>query len=166
MTETKNIADQIINLARAQVGVKELTRNDSPKIKQYLASVGLYSPQSWCMAFVYWVSANIGFKTPLFKSGGVLAVWNKTPEAYKSKTPGYGFIGIIDKGKGFGHTFYVSGINGINLKTIEGNTNLAGSSDADSCLELNRRKTTDKIAGYINLPQYLIDFNGIEQKKN
>ena len=51
------LRQQIMIVARAEVGVSEkpLGSNWGPRVAEYLASVGIYQPAYWCMAFVYWV---------------------------------------------------------------------------------------------------------------
>jgi len=54
-----------------QVGVKEKTgRNDGKQIAEYLTSVGIYKPSSYCMAGQYWCFYIVdSTKVPLSKSG-------------------------------------------------------------------------------------------------
>ena len=88
-----------IEIAIGQIGVEEVPRgsNWGTDVKKYLNSVGINFPASWCMAFVYWCCKEAGVS--LFKTGGVLAQWNKTPKENKSTTPVAGSIFIMDFGK-------------------------------------------------------------------
>ena len=59
--------------AITQIGKSEnpLGSNWGVPVKDYLKSVGIDFPASWCMAFVYWCfEQNANGKNPLIKTGG------------------------------------------------------------------------------------------------
>lgn len=101
--------------------------NWGPHVQKYLASVGIKFPAAWCMAFVYWCCSTADQDTPLAKTGGVLDQWNKVMPRYKVKKPEPGDIFVMNFGKGLGHTGFVERVDGLNILTIEGNTNDEGS---------------------------------------
>jgi hypothetical protein len=160
------IAKKILDVAASQIGVKEVRQNDSPQIKIYLKSVGLYEPNPWCMAYAYWCVNQIGLKNPLQAVGHCMTQYRATPKKYISKTPKVGYLAIQKHANDRGHTFFVEAVNGINLTTIEGNTNNDGSRNGTTCMRLNRRKTTDSLTiGYIMLPEWIAELNGFNEAK-
>ena len=104
-------AENALQVAITQVGQTEnpLGSNWGKPVQDYLKSVGIGFPASWCMAFVYWcveeskyrVPDGIGgFKNPLVKTGGALRQWNEVNKSMKFKEPEAGDIFIMDFGKG------------------------------------------------------------------
>jgi len=139
-----------IEIAITQIGVEENPRgsNWGKDIKKYLNSVGIDFPASWCAAFVYWCCQEAG-KAILPKTGGVLAMWNKSKPEMKFSAPKAGDIFIMDFGKGLGHTGFVEKVEGDKLYTIEGNTNDTGSREGyEVC---RRERSALKCKGFIRL---------------
>lgn len=144
-----------IEVAISQLGVEETPRgsNWGAEVQKYLNSVGINFPASWCMAFVYWCYKKslegTGQIPTLYRSGGVLAVWNHTAKEKKFITPQAGDIFIMDYGKGLGHTGFVERVEGDEIHTIEGNTNDTGSREG---YEVCRRiRKIAKCKGFIRL---------------
>lgn len=139
-----------LEIANSQVGLEEIPRgsNWGEHCKKYLNSVGINFPASWCMAFVYWcVKQAYPNEMKLFKTGGVLAQWNKTPKYKRSFKPVIGSVFIMDFGKGLGHTGFVYGVEGDFILTIEGNTNNESSRNGYEVAKRKRKIST--IKGYI-----------------
>lgn len=144
-----------LQIAVTQLGVEEIPRgsNWGAPVQGYLKSVGIGFPAAWCMAFVYWcneqAAKQLGIKNPLFKTGGVLNQWNKTPKTNKvaKNSPQTGDIFIMDYGHGLGHTGIVERVEGNILHTIEGNTNDTGSREGyEVC---RKTRSTSQVVGYI-----------------
>lgn len=144
-----------------EVAITQLDKQEDPKgsnwghpVQDYLKSVGIGFPASWCMAFLYWcfdsASKTLGMSNPMFKTGGVLAQWNnrkenQLPKEYHDLQPGDIFI--MDFGKGLGHTGIIEKIeNGI-LQTIEGNTNDTGSREGYEVCRRTREQL--KMKGFL-----------------
>lgn len=143
-----------LEIAKTQVGKTEkpLGSNWGHPVQDYLAAVGIGFPASWCMAFVYWCHVQAGASKQLYRSGGVLKVWNNTPAKYKVyKDPQPGDIFIMDKGNGLGHTGFVEKTDGTFIYTIEGNTNDTGSREGIEVARLQRPIKHKLIIGYIRL---------------
>lgn len=140
-------AENALEVAKTQVGQKEkpLGSNWGKPIQDYLKSVGIGFPASWCMAFVYWCfDREQG--NPLVKTGGVMKAWNESA-ANRVKVPQPGDIFIMDFGKGLGHTGIVEKVAGEFVHTIEGNTNDTGSREG---IEVARRKRPiNKMKGFL-----------------
>jgi len=115
------LSDAALQVAISQIGQKEdpLGSNWGHPVQDYLHSVGISFPASWCMALMYWsfeqAAQELGVANPLYKTGGVLAQWAHTPNNHVAVAkPGDVFI--MDLGKGLGHTGIVESIApGINF---------------------------------------------------
>lgn len=153
------LSDLAISIAQSQVGQKEspLGSNWGHPVQDYLASVGIHFPASWCMAFMYWcvdhAAGQLSQPNPLFKTGGVLAQWsNSLSRQIKFNSlflPEPGDIFIMDLGNGLGHTGMVISINADkSLNTVEGNTNDSGSREG---VEVTKkiRQNKSPIIGYL-----------------
>lgn len=138
------LSKKAIEIAITQIGEEEKPRgsNWGHPVSDYLTIVGINFPASWCMAFVQWclyeAAKDLGLKViPIFKSGGVLNVYNHTDKFLISQIPEAGNIFIQDHGHGLGHTGFVESVDGEFINTIEGNTNDSGSREG---YEVCRRK--------------------------
>ena len=136
-------------IAKTQLGQQEkpLGSNWGVPVRDYLASVGITFPASWCMAFVYWCFKQIEDAPPLIKTGGVLRAWNEADKKYRVTDPQPGDIFIMDFGKGLGHTGIVEKTDQTFIYTIEGNSNDSGSREGIEVTRKQRPKT--KIKGYL-----------------
>jgi hypothetical protein len=124
-----------LEVAMSQIGQQEHPQgsNWGHPVQDYLASVGIGFPASWCMAFVYWSfsrgAGEMGVNNPLIRTGGVLNAWHMASgfnKVYRDFQPGDIFI--QDHGGGLGHTGIVEFVDGgQDLHTVEGNTNDTGS---------------------------------------
>lgn len=144
-----------LEIAISQLGVHEEPKgsNWGDDVSKYLMSVGINFPASWCMAFVYWCVKtsleNTSSINTLYKSGGVLAVWNHTAKEKKNSAPEAGDIFIIVYDKGLGHAGFVERVEGEIIHTIEGNTNDTGSREGyEVC---RRERKIAKCKGFIRL---------------
>lgn len=152
------LTDAALKVAISQIGQKEvpLGSNWGHPVQDYLASVGINFPASWCMAFVYWCFEHVavmqeGIANPLVKTGGVLHAWETADPKEKisaTEAPQPGDIFIMNFGHGLGHTGIVEAINGHTINTIEGNTNDTGSREG---IEVCRRQRiiSPLIIGYL-----------------
>jgi hypothetical protein len=143
----------MLRVAREQIGVREVGGpNRGPEVEKYLARVGLGPGFPWCAAFVYWcfdeAALHSTVPNPLPKTAGVLDHWNKAPDHVKLppsaaaddlRNINPGTIFCIDHGHGHGHTGIVMSAEGEGLKTVEGNTNVAGSREGDGVYYRTRR---------------------------
>jgi hypothetical protein len=55
---------ELVQLVRSQVGIHEITENDSPDIKKYLAHVGINKPAPWCVSWVSYDLSAVGVSNP------------------------------------------------------------------------------------------------------
>lgn len=153
------LSDNALKIAISQIGAKEspIGSNWGHPVQDYLASVDVDFPASWCMAFLYWsfLNGNVpvvltaGLNAFPVKTAGVLYAWAHTPDRCKiTGDPLRGDIFIMDLGKGTGHCGLVETVTDHKLNTIEGNTNDTGSREG---FEVIRKVRYDQapIIGYL-----------------
>jgi hypothetical protein len=157
------LLEKALDVAISQVGKMEspVGSNWGKQVSEYLKSVGLYRPNAWCMAFVYWcyeqAAKDLGRPNPLVRTGGVIGGWNHskakkihTKEAVENPSlvlPGQIFI--ISIGRGLGHTGIIEHVKGGILTTIEGNTNEGGSREGTGVFRRTSRKIKDINRGFL-----------------
>jgi hypothetical protein len=159
-----------IQIAITQIGQEEVPRGsnwgttEKPAVINYLRSVDIPFPASWCMAFVYWcveeakvriqMPGQAGLRNPLIKTGGVMKQWNEIEKQFgqpkcKFTDPKPGDIFIMDFGNGLGHTGFVESVDREFIHTIEGNTNDTGSREGyEVC---RRKRKTSSCKGFIRI---------------
>lgn len=141
-----SLSERALDRAAGQIGQQEkpLRSNWGHPVQDYLASVGLFHPAAWCMAFVYWCfndAANqLAIINPLRKTGLVLGQWHNSVKYQIFSDPKPGDVFIMDLGHGLGHTGFVELVNPDGtLMTIEGNTNDTGGREG---IEVERKMGT------------------------
>ena len=121
----------------SQVGVREATgRNDGKQVEQYLKSVGLGKGYAWCSAFVRWCFDKCGVKTTInamaLSTHSVKRLVYFKGHFIKEPKQGDVFTLYYPHLKRIGHTgFHDKKINDKIFKSVEGNTNSAGSREGD-----------------------------------
>lgn len=147
------LAISAVAVAHKFVGVTEkpLGSNKGPEVKLFLNSIGLDEGHSWCMAFVYYcwkiAAAESARTNPLVKTGGVLKHYNVVRadgRALITNTPQVGDIFIMDHGGGLGHTGLVTAVEDDSVRTVEGNSDAAGSRTGGSVCKNKRKIKTIK----------------------
>lgn len=149
-----SLQQKALEVAITQLGEQEkpLGSNWGVPVQDYLKSVGVGFPASWCMAFLYWcfkkAAADTGVVNPLIKTGGVLAAWNKADKKYRVVgEPQPGDIFIMDFGHGLGHTGIVERVEKDVVHTIDGNSNDSGSREGVEVVRKIRKRS--KMVGYL-----------------
>ncbi len=151
-----------VDIAEHEVGVREVGRNDGPRVREYLKTCGLHPGDPYCGAFVAWCISQactaLGLPYPF-----PLVHCAYTPSFYHKCLRIYSYSDHVTRGDLFfvykhslgriGHVgFVASSINHTGIfKTIEGNTNAGGSRDGDGVYAA-RRTNTAKIL-FARLPQ-------------
>lgn len=181
---TRNyIADLIIAEARKWIEVREQGYNKGKEVEMFQKAVdGKAQGESWCMAFVQFCVLQVAKQLDLseenlrktfYPTEHCLTLWNKTQAKYKSQLCSTGMIAIWQHGDTTsGHTgftidkpFYEA--SGEYFKTIEGNTNKAGSREGDGVYNKTRSlksSETFKLRGFIDLPSMIFDLVPIEKE--
>lgn len=139
-------SQKILSIAQSQIGVREATgKNDGQQVEQYLQYVGFKKGNPWCAAFVSWVFGQAGFKSPR-------SAWS--PALFPAKRLTKNIQAAIVFGiyfpdlKRIAHCGLVEKQQGHWLRTIEGNTNVAGSREGDGVYRKLRH--TRSIYAYAN----------------
>ena len=148
-------ANKVLEVAKGELGKQEVPKgsNAGKDVEKYLKSVSLGKGYPWCMAFVFWcveqARTELGKPNPIIKTAGVLDQWRRVSPERKKSLPQVGDIFVMDFGKGQGHTGFVTKIDGVNVHTIEGNTNDEGSREG---YEVARRiRSIKSIKGFIRI---------------
>jgi hypothetical protein len=143
--------DKVLDLAAAEVGVRETSANRGQRVDEYHRYAGRDPAQadSWCAQFVFWVfghaAATVGGPCPVPKTSSVLGLWQRSPLSCRVGDPQPGDVFLIDHGQGKGHCGIVTGRGfgeGV-LTTVEGNTSIHGSRNGDGVY--NRTRGIDEI---------------------
>lgn len=152
------LQQRILNVAQSQLGNQEIPKgsNWGEHVQKYLLSVGIDFAASWCMAFVYWcvneACKEAGVANPLIKTGGVLRQWNEINKKFRvTGAPQPGDIAIMDFGKGLGHTFLVTKVEGDRVFTIEGNSNDDGSREGYEVCKKPGGRLISSCKGFIRI---------------
>lgn len=143
---------RLVNVARGEVGVVETSENQGPGIQKYWTATtypgGYNDRQPWCAAFVSWCVRQSGIfseedrpkSAAAFKGGGFEA-WAKSKPSVVAFSMGSRSIKagdlVIFSFSHIGIATSDSDING-NFRTIEGNTNAAGSREGNGVWEKSR----------------------------
>lgn len=165
---------EIVLLCLEDVGARETEgKNRSKLIDGINKSIGSGMGEPYCLAGVIVRGAmrlcqTKGLKLPpKAKSAGTQDFFRTTPSKYKvlkgSKAK-KGMIGILqnyaDSGKG--HAFMFTEDEGAVQKTVEYNTNVAGSRDGDGVYQGERTQegtSSKKYLGAVDIVQWIIDYN-------
>ncbi len=145
-TNTGNQRNDIIGVAKTQLGYKEGYNNDT----KYGTWYGLPN-QPWCAMFISWCARQAGIPTSVLKNSAVAA-----PDAKYFNIPYYDGTSYTPKSgdlfftKSFSHVGLVYYVDGSYFYTIEGNSNTTGSSEGTSVVS-NKRKTSNF---YFGVPNY------------
>lgn len=131
------IRDKIAQTYSSQVGVRELTgNNDGKAVETYLHYCGLSKGQPWCAAFVCWVygqnnvhNPKSGFCPDLFKTNRV--IWRRSTKYNGLPVSGDIFGIYFPEKRRIAHTGFIDKWGSIQVHTVEGNTNQAGSREGD-----------------------------------
>jgi hypothetical protein len=130
---------KVIEAARKEIGVAEVTENSAPRIGQYAVYVGFKTPVPWCAAWVSFCFGEAGFARPRTAWSPALFPVNRLA---RDALPGRVF-GIYFKSLGrIGHCGIIERVSGQFVYTIEGNTNVAGSREGDRVMRRVRHKRT------------------------
>ncbi len=140
--------ERITEIARSQIGVRELTgNNDGLAVEGYLKVTNLPKGNPWCAAFVSWAFAEAGFVKPR-------TAWSPAlfPNARSTLTPKPAdVLGIYSiKLKRIAHAGLVERRQHNWIISIEGNTNANGGREGDGVYRKWRHiRTIAKFADWV-----------------
>jgi hypothetical protein len=113
----------------SQIGVREATgRNDGVDVEKYLASVKLGPGYAWCAAFVNWTLKECGYKTA---NSGWSPDWFPITRIVSDPRAGDVFGIYFPDKKRIAHVGFIDDWGDTRVKTVEGNTNGAGSREGN-----------------------------------
>jgi hypothetical protein len=155
-----DVTGYLVRSALADVGVKETSPNDSPEIAAWRARIGKdLPPGAWCAVFA-WCKMDdtlrrFGVANPIKGTRSVHKLFQRAKAAgLWTATPGPGMIFGVDHGGGLGHCGIIIELGqNEDATTVEGNSNAAGSRDADrvALRDGNRRRLLSTCElGYID----------------
>ncbi len=160
--ETTDLARKTVEIAHKDIGQRETDgNNNSPRIRQYLATVGLAPPNPYCASAVStWVkeaAAELGIKPTFLRSGSALGLFHNNPTLrFTELTPSdIPCIGINEHADHIhGHAFLIVGLDEETgtLQTIDPNSDPKGSREGGGVWALNIRNTKDvERKGYVRI---------------
>lgn len=121
--------------------VREVGVNRGFWVERFLAGVGLGPGYSWCAAFVAFALKQAGWKD-LPKGAAAVRNWASWAKANGRITakPERGDLFFWLNADGTGHMGFVVEATPTTVRTIEGNTNTAGSREGDGCYRRTRSR--------------------------
>ncbi len=135
----------VLFTALSQVGVREAGSNRGPQVEAYLQSTDNPPGAPWCCAFTWWVfQQTLSSQFPKLAIPYVKSAYCPTVMAWAddldllrdSPAPGDTFL-LIYAGRAR-HTGFVLDVTSNRFATIEGNTDLAGSTNGDGVYRRSR----------------------------
>jgi len=145
------LAAKVLELAAAEVGVREHGRNRGPEIDAYNREIG-HDPEKrdpWCAIFVSAMVRRacvaLGVQVPIRLTAGCYTLDEQAPSTMRTSVPKAGCIfllGHYENGrKILKHTGFVEDVgDGGVITTIEGNTDPGGGADGDGVYRRTRMR--------------------------
>lgn len=139
------LTERALHAAAARVGEREAKRNSGPWVDRFLAAVGLSPGYAWCASFVYYCLITAGWpanRLPQRRKAAAVVEWLKwaEKEGLVTDKPRRGDLMFWVNADGrTGHIGFITEARGRDIKTIEGNTNEAGSREGDGVYRKSRR---------------------------
>lgn len=143
-------AAKILNIARGELGVKEVTgHNDGKRVRQYLVYTGINVPAPWCSAYVSWCFGQAGFKEPRTAwSPSLFPTSRLTAVIEPAVVYGIWFPAL----QRIGHCGMIESVRGDWITGLEGNTSLAGGREGEGVYRrIRHRRTISRYADWITL---------------
>lgn len=142
--------DRVIQIAKTQIGYHEGRANghwnNQEKYAPQVKSLRWAQGQAWCDVFVAWVMQSAGIQIPTSAScAQSVAQWKRLKRF--SDYPAIGAQVFFGQGGG-SHTGIVVGYNATVIQTVEGNTNVNGSSEGDGVYFKTHVRKDPHVYGY------------------
>lgn len=145
----KTLVARALQTAAAEVGQRETSENRGVRIDQYQRATGYAPGVAWCACFVWWsieqAAKGLLVPNPVPRSGRCRD-WDSwaLKERLRHARPEEGDIFLLyypGNGPAF-HTGLVAGVEGGEVVTLEGNTDLGGDAEGDGVYRRRRKITT------------------------
>lgn len=139
------LAAKVLELASAEVGVREHGRNSGFEVEGYNLEIG-HDPKKadpWCATFacamVSRAAKALGVPVPIHLTAGCFTLDEKAPSTMRTGKPVAGCIFIT---QGHRHAGLIEAVlPGGTFQTIEGNTNPGGSFEGDGVYRRTRKRS-------------------------
>lgn len=131
--------NDVLHIARAEVGVKEIGSNDGKRVREYLAYTGINQPAAWCAAYVSFVFHTAGYSQPRTAWSPALF---PVARIVKEPKPANVFGVYFPELKRIAHVGLVEKIKDDWIYSIEGNSNNNGGRNGDGVYQRLRHKRT------------------------
>jgi lysozyme len=180
MMNILTLRDELVDLWRKDLGQRETNgKNRSPMIDAINERLGVAKGSPYCIGGLLVRGVEVlckkhGLKNPVTMTAGTQNFYNKAPAKYKHAKGVHakkGDIGILvnkdDAGHGHAFGFREEQVTA-DQRTIEYNTNGAGSRDGDGVFELERTDLgtlTKTYRGSVDVIQWIMDANGMADGK-
>lgn len=154
-TSSDSIADDVVRVAKTQIGLRETSKNQGPGLAKYWTATtyptGYANREPYCAAFVCWVVREaclnkvIPFSLPNspvaydFEKWGAANASKGVSVLTNKSTPKPGDIFTLATAS---HVGIIKSVDSLTVTTIEGNTDGSGSREGDGVYEKIRRIAT------------------------
>ncbi|MDR6783329.1 hypothetical protein ABIE26_000183 [Pedobacter africanus] len=148
LSSLRFLRDDVLRIARAEIGVREASgNNDGKRIEDYLATVGLPKGQPYCAAFISWVFKEAGYALP--RTGWSPALFPNS-RLVRDIVPANLFGIYFPSLKRIAHCGFIDSRKGDWIATVEANTNPSGDRDGDGVYKrLRHVKTIHSFSDWI-----------------
>ena len=171
LEKTTLLRHQLIAVAESQLHVREATgNNDGPEIRMYLRSVGLPEGNPYCAAGMTWCHDELNIPNP---QSAWSPDWFRTNVVYRrgsprltrfESRPGQVFGLWYESKKRIAHVGMIVGETNLHYRTIEFNTNGAGSNEGQGNHRLIRKKENiHVVADYVGYAEYRLGMKNLRK---
>jgi hypothetical protein len=170
---TTKLRDNIIIVAKSQVGIREATgHNDGKEILKFQQAVGLKKGDAYCVAAIAWCHDQVdvphpysGYSPDWFKANVVYRKGEVRSEPFHSRPGQVGGIYIQSKGR-IGHGVLIDQETPNHYQVISFNSTLKGSVDEGEGViyTIYRKETINVIADYVGWREYSAGVKALKKK--
>lgn len=171
--ETTKLRENIIIVAKSQVGIRELTgHNDGKEILKYQQAVGLRKGDAYCVAAIAWCHDQVdvphpesGYSPDWFRHNVVYRKGEPRSEPFRSRPGQVGGIYIQSKGR-IGHGVLIDQETPNHYEVISFNSTLKGSVDEGEGViyTIYRKETIRVISDYVGWREFKKGVKQVTQK--
>lgn len=148
----------LISIANAEVGVTEkpLGTNRGPRVDEYQRRTGYQPGVFWCLCYLYWcldeTCQKLDIDNPFIRTGGCdqFVAWARGKNILKTSPESGDFGFVIQNGNDATHVFLVVSVAGSTMTTLEGNSNMGGSSNGIAVVRRTRQMKSSYVYARVN----------------
>ncbi|WP_228098780.1 peptidoglycan-binding protein [Pedobacter sp. MC2016-24] len=144
-----DVRTSVLQIATAELGVREVGNNGGPRVRTYLAYAGIKTPAPWCAAFLSYCFGRAGCTEPKTAwSPAMFPAVRLTSDPKPADVFGIYFENL----QRIGHVGLVERLQGKFIFSIEGNTSADGSREGTGVFRrLRHTRTISKYADWITV---------------